>query len=261
MAEVKTRSTYQIWLDVVFAIFIREIRSKFDDKVGISWAVIQPVSFIFILSFIRGRMDGGLTHTMPTFMFMMYGMLMIQLFLSTLSSTANSIHRNKALFSFRQVQPLSAVVANALFEILVKAAVIFVLWLAVYFLGIEMRLDDPLTVLLMLFNVWMIATSLGLIMALAKEFIVEVDKIRNLITRPMFFISGVFFSLKDISEQYWPFLNWNPLLHCIELSRQAAYTGYQAEGVSLTYVNLTTLILVFSALIFYQLSWRQVVSR
>ncbi|TKB45169.1 ABC transporter permease [Thalassotalea mangrovi] len=261
MAQVKARAPVKVWQDVVFAIFIREIRSKFDDKVGISWAVIQPVSFIFILSFIRGRMDGGLTHTMPTFIFMMYGMIMIQLFLSTLASTATAIHRNKALFSFRQVQPLSAVMANALFEILVKVAVIIVLWVAVYFIGVEMRLDDPLMVLLMLLNVWLLAASLGLIMALAKEFVVEIDKIRNLITRPMFFISGVFFSLQDISEQYWPFLNWNPLVHSIELSRQAAYSGYQAQGVSLTYLNLTTMMLLITALIFYQLSWRQVVSR
>ena len=125
MAEVRKRTRIQVWQDVIFAIFIREIRSKFNDKIGISWAVLQPVSFILILSFIRGRMDGGLTHSMPTFVFMMYGMIFIQLFLSTLNSTSSAIQRNKALFAFRQVQPISAVIANALFEGLVKVFVRF----------------------------------------------------------------------------------------------------------------------------------------
>jgi len=137
MTEVKKRTTLQVWGDVIFAIFLREIRSKFDDKVGISWAVVQPVSFIFILSFIRGRMDGGVTHSMPTFVFMLYGMIFIQLFLTTLSSSANSISRNKSLFAFRQVKPISAVIAAVLFEIIVKFAILMSLALLMYLINIE----------------------------------------------------------------------------------------------------------------------------
>lgn len=61
-----------IWGDVIFAIFLREIKSKFNDKLGVSWSVISPVAFIMILSLMRGKMDGGETHGVPTFFF--YGL-------------------------------------------------------------------------------------------------------------------------------------------------------------------------------------------
>ncbi|MDG3088665.1 hypothetical protein P7F88_22415 [Vibrio hannami] len=80
MAVVKKRSTLQVWGDVIFAIFLREVKSKSDDKFGVAWSVISPVSFIFMLSFIRGRMDGGETHGIPTFFFMVFGMMMVQFF-------------------------------------------------------------------------------------------------------------------------------------------------------------------------------------
>lgn len=68
MAKVKSRSTLKVWGDVIFAIFLREIKSKFNDKVGISWAVISPVSFIFALSFMRNTLSGGIdVHGISTF--------------------------------------------------------------------------------------------------------------------------------------------------------------------------------------------------
>lgn len=261
MAEVTLRSNSKIWKDVIFAIFIREIRSKFDDKIGISWAVVQPVSFIFILSFIRGMIDDGFTHTMPTFIFMMYGMIIIQLFISTLSSTAKSIARNKALFAFRQVQPIAAVIANALFEMLVKVGVIIVLAIIVYLMGIDTFIVDPLSIILIILQVWLCAISIGLIFAITKAFVVEIDKVRVLLTRPLFFISAVFFSLQDIPQQYWLYLTWNPILHAIELTRFSAYPSYQEQGVSMNYLSLCTLIVFSLAIAIYSISWKKVVSR
>lgn len=261
MAEVTQRSNIQIWQDVIFAIFIREIRSKFDDKIGISWALVQPVSFIFILSFIRGMIDDGYTHTMPTFIFMMYGMIIIQLFISTLSSTAKSIAQNKALFAFRQVQPIAAVIANAVFELLTKIGVIFILALLVYLMKIDALLVDPLTILFIIFQVWLCAISIGLMFAITKAFVIEIDKVRVLLTRPLFFISAVFFSLQDIPQQYWSYLTWNPILHAIELTRNSAYPSYHAQGVTLEYLTLSTFILFAFALAIYSISWKKVVSR
>ncbi|WOD06143.1 hypothetical protein [Marinomonas sp. GJ51-6] len=80
MAKVHKRSLFALWRDVIFAIFVREIKSKFNDKFGIAWSVISPLIFIFMLSFIRGLIDAGDTHGIPTFWFMVYGMLIVQFF-------------------------------------------------------------------------------------------------------------------------------------------------------------------------------------
>ncbi|MGF1765987.1 ABC transporter permease [Enterovibrio makurazakiensis] len=261
MAIVKKRSTLKTWGDVIFAIFLREIKSKFNDKLGVSWAVIQPVSFIFILSFMRGRLDGGEAHSMPTFVFIVYGMMCIQLFITTMSAAAGSIQKNKPLFAFRQVQPIASTIAMVGFEYLVKIAVVIVIVIAMYLLGIELRIDDPLTVLWNLTAIWLLATNIGLMFAIGRAFIPEIDKVRTMMQRPLLFISGVFFSLQDIPKETWKYFDWNPILHAIELSRQAAYTSFGAVGVSELYLNVCTLVLTFFSLALYRTYWKQAISR
>ncbi|UPW20049.1 ABC transporter permease [Agarivorans sp. TSD2052] len=261
MATVLKRSRLAVWKDVIFAIFIREIRSKFSDKLGISWAVIEPVVFIFLLSSIRGLVSGGHTHTVPTFVFMFYGMTLVQLFLTTVSASSGAILRNRSLFAFRQVQPISAVIAASLFELLVKAAVFLGIYGLMYLIGIEVRLDNPLLLITVVCTVWLFATAFGMIFGLLRCFVIEVSKVENLIMKPVFFISGVFFSLQDINSIYWPYLNWNPVLNGIELARDAAYTTFGAKGVSLDYLLFVTLTAVCLSLCCYRVLWKRAISR
>ncbi|GGD57728.1 ABC transporter permease [Lacimicrobium alkaliphilum] len=261
MTTVLKRNKWEIWRDVIFALFAREIRVGFNDKFGISWAVVQPVVFIFVLAFIRGRLDSGETHTIPTFIFIAFGMILIQSFLQTLSAGASAIKKNRALFAFRQVQPLSAVIAAGMFEFIVKLFVVMGIALILYFIGMEMKLADPLSIILYFVSLWLFALSVGLLFGLAALYIPEVEKVQTLMTRPMFFISGVFFSLKDFPEEYWYLLNWNPILHAIELARFSAYPSYGLDGVSVSYLLISTLVALFLALVCYQGFWKQAISR
>ncbi|MDP5254357.1 MULTISPECIES: ABC transporter permease [unclassified Vibrio] len=261
MADVKKRSTLKVWGDVIFAIFLREIKSKFNDKFGIAWSVFSPVAFIFMLSYIRGRMDGGDTHGIPTFMFMVIGMIMVQFFLGVLGSASGAFQKNKPLYAFRQVQPISSVIAIVFFELLVKIAVILVIAIIIYYLRMDLHVDDYLEVILNLIRVWLFASSLGLIVSIAVCYVPEVKKIMGLATRPLFFISGIFFSLQDIPQQYWPYLTWNPLLHAVELTRYAAYPQYGDAGVSYFFLDACTILLLFFALAIYHVSWKQAISR
>lgn len=261
MAKVQKRSLFIVWRDVIFAIFVREIKSKFSDKFGIAWSVISPVAFIFMLSYIRGRMDGGETHGISTFWFMVYGMMLVQFLLGLVESVSNAIQKNKPLYAFRQVQPISSIIAIAGLELLIKLFVVMTILIIAYYLRIETHIADPLAILLIIIRVWLIATSLGILVSLAKCYVPEVGKLQSLAMRPIFFISGIFFSLQDIPQEYWPYLTWNPLLHAVELSRFAAYPQYGDAGVSYLFLDIATIVSVFFALACYQISWKQAISR
>jgi capsular polysaccharide transport system permease protein len=261
MTTIMKRNNWAIWRDVIFALFVREIRTSFNDKLGLAWAVVNPLAFIFMLSYIRGRMDGGETHTIPTFEFMMYGMLLIQLFLDVFMNSSNAIKKNKALFAFRQVQPISSLLATGAFYFLVKLTVYILVLAIMYFLGMEFRIDDPLSIMLNAVALWLIAMSLGLLFAILQCYVPEVSKVQSIFVRPLFFISGVFFSMQDVPPEYWHYLDWNPILHCIELSRYAAYQTYGSEAVSEFYLFNSALVLLFFALSVYHISWKQAISR
>ncbi len=261
MAKVKKRSTLKIWGDVIFAIFLREVKSKNNDKLGVAWSVISPLVFIFFLSYFRGRMSGGEAHSIPTFFFMAIGMVLVQFFLGVMSQVAGSIKKNKPLYAFRQVQPISSVIAVSGFELLVKVFIIILIIMICAFLRFDMQMADPIEVIANIGRVWLIATSLGILFALAACYVPEIDKIRSLAMRPIFFISGIFFSLQDIPQEWWPYLTWNPLLHAVELTRYAAYPTYGDAGVSYFYLDSVTIICVFFALACYHVSWKQAISR
>jgi capsular polysaccharide transport system permease protein len=236
---------------------VRQVRTSFSDKFGLSWAVLEPVAFIFILSFLRGRLDGGDSYSIPTFVFIAYGMIFIQLFLQVYQSCSTSIQRNKPLFAFRQVQPISPVIASGLFETITKVFVILGIGLIMYFMNMELRVDNPLILILNLLLLALFAMSLGLIVAVLVMFVPEVSKVMGLATRPLFFISGVFFSLRDFPPEVWWALDWNPILHAIELSRGAAYSSYGELGVSQVYVIECTLVMMFVSFVFYRATWQR----
>ncbi|WOD06142.1 ABC transporter permease [Marinomonas sp. GJ51-6] len=153
-------------------------------------------------------------------------------FLSLMANVSNAIQKNKPLYAFRQVQPISSIIAIAGFDLFVKFFVILCILAVAYYLHLETKIANPLAVLFILIQVWLIATSLGILFALAKCYVPEIAKLQSLAMRPIFFISGIFFSLQDIPREYWHYLTWNPLLHAVELSRYAAYPNYGDAGVS-----------------------------
>nr|WP_086937675.1 ABC transporter permease [Thaumasiovibrio occultus] len=261
MARVLKRSAVRIFSDVIFAIFLREIKSTFTDKFGLSWALISPMIMITAMVVIRNPFDGGNTHSMPTAFFVVYGVVLVQFFLGAFEKTSNAIQKNKPLYAFRQVQPISSVLAISFFELLNKIVLLAFLALLAYLFKFAPEVTNPLALLLIVFKVWVLSVSIGLLFSLSACFVPEVNKVKAILTRPMFFISGIFFSLQDIPRKYWVYVDWNPLLHAVELARFYAYPAYGSVGVSAFYLNITTLTTLTLALCCYQISWKQAISR
>jgi capsular polysaccharide transport system permease protein len=262
MALVRKRSVLQVWGDVIFAIFLREIKSQSTDKIGLSWSVVSPLIMIGGMTAMRTFLSGGKdAHGMPIMFFMVYGMILIQFFLSVLAKASAAIEKNKPLYAFRQVQPISSIISIAGFELLIKTSVVVVIAIICLFLRIDILVYDAIGVIFNFLKVWVIGVSIGTLLGLSYCYVPELQKVQQLLTRPLFFISGIFFSLQDIPQAYWHYLTWNPLLHAVELTRYAAYPAYGDSGVSYFYLDVFTLLSVFFALACYHISWKQAISR
>ena len=249
------------WRSVIFALFLRELQSKFNDKFGLGWAFLEPFVFIFALSFFRSILSPGDVHSVPLFIFMMIGLMGLQSLTTCLQSVSTSIKRNKPLYAFRQVQPISAILTAGFLEFSIKVIVVALLALALYLIGEGFAIHDPLLLISLFALLWIFSISLGLIFAIAAAFVPEVDKIKSMLTRPLMFISCVFFSLQDIPVEYWHWFTWNPLVHFVELGRYACFESYGDQGVSLQYAFQFTLIVFFFAVSLYHLTWKGLLSR
>ena len=249
------------WRGVIFALFLRELQSKFNDKFGLGWAFLEPFAFIFALSYLRGLISGDDIHSIPLFLFMMIGMVGLQSLTTCLQSVSTSVRRNKPLYAFRQVQPISAILTAGFLEFSVKVVVVALLCLALYLMGETFTVNDPLLLISLFLLLWVFSISIGMIFAIAAAFVPEVDKIKSMLTRPLMFISCVFFSLQDLPEEYWPYLTWNPLVHFNELARYACFESYGTKGVSLGFLIEITIIFLFLSLSMYHITLNKVLSR
>ncbi len=261
MAKVSERSVHRVWVDVILAVFVRHVKTQSSDRLGFAWVVLSPVIFIFGLAVIRGRIGGELVYGLPTFIFLVYGLVLVQGFLSLVSQSATAVTASKPLFVFRQVQPISPVVAVALYELLVRSAVFLILIYIGYLLGFDIAIDSPLLLMYSCLIVLLLGLSVGLLFGLLEAVVPEVKKIRSLLMRPVFFISGIFFSIKDIPYHYWPYFTWNPLLHAVEVARSAASDAYGREGVDFYFMTYTCFGLMCAAVVVYRYSWKELVAR
>jgi capsular polysaccharide transport system permease protein len=258
---VSVRKQLNVWKSVLFALFLREMQSQFNDKLGLAWAFIEPFAFIFGLAYMRSLMSGGEVHSIPILIYMMIGLIFIQSFITPLNKVANAFKKNKPLYAFRQVQPVSGLIVTGFMEFLIKCVVTLLAFITIYILDIESSIHDPLLLLTMFLLLWIFTISLSSIIGIATAFVPEFSKIINVVTRPLFFISCVFFSLQDFSPDYWHWLTWNPLVHFIELARYACYESYGDSGVSVSYAAGSTFVFFFFAACLYHLNWKGILPR
>ncbi|MFS1703481.1 ABC transporter permease [Alteromonas sp. AMM-1] len=259
--KVSIGKQLKVWKSVLFALFLREMQSQFNDKLGLAWAFLEPFAFIFGLAYMRSFMSGGEVHTVPILIYMMIGLIFIQSFLTPLSKVANAFKKNKPLYAFRQVQPVSGLIVTGFMEFSIKCMVVFLALITLYLLDIDASMHDPMLLIMLFLMLWVFTVSLSCIIGIATAFVPELSKIINVITRPMFFISCVFFSLQDFAPEYWHWLTWNPLVHFIELARYACYESYGHQGVSLAFAAGTTFVCFFFAACLYHLNWKGILSR
>ena len=70
-----------------------------------------------------------------------------------------------------------------------------------YFLKMDFKLDDPLFVIINILTLWLFAVSIALMFTIAQCYIPEISKIQSVLSRPLFFISAVFFSMQDVPKE------------------------------------------------------------
>ena len=258
---VSVRKQLNVWKSVLFALFLREMQSQFNDKLGLAWAFIEPFAFIFGLSYMRSMMGGGDVHSIPVFIFMMIGMISIQSFITPLNSVSAAFKRNRPLYAFRQVQPISGLIVSCFVEFSIKIVVIILAFIALFLLKIPTQLDNALLLIVIYLALWAFTFSLSCILGIITAYVPEVNKVTGLLTRPLFFISCTFFSLQDIPMEYWHYLTWNPLVHFIELARFACFKSYGDNGVSVEFALASSFTAFFFAVCLYHLTWKGILSR
>ena len=192
---MRSRNIWQIQTAVLYALFIREIQTRFGNfRLGIFWAFLEPISHILVLTILfallRGR-DGF--YGIPFALFFAAGVISFFIFQKTVLNSISSIKVNMGLFAYRQVKPLDTIIVRAFLELFVLITVaVFLIWLGSWVFGFEAFPDNLLKALSIILLIFILALGTSFCTAVIGVKYPESSQLIGMLMRPLYFTSGVF---------------------------------------------------------------------
>ncbi|MFW7379737.1 MAG: ABC transporter permease [Oligoflexus sp.] len=259
----RKRTSFQIFRSVVFALIVREMKTRFGVwRLGYIWAILEPLigisALVVIISFIRGREPW---FNIPVPVFVACGFMLFQYFRTLSTQAANSINSNKALFGYRQVKPFDTLVSRTILETLIFISTVATLSVIGYwFFDYNLMPHDPLRAGLVILLLIVVSFGLGLSFAVFGTLFPELAKLLPVISRPLLFISCVMYPLASIPSNMQHWLLWNPLLHAIEQFRYSMFPYYPGEETSILYLLKSAIFVTTIGLLVYTSQRHKLVS-
>ncbi len=230
-------------LSVWHALLIRETRSRFGVRyLGYFWALIEPVIWILSFQLIFAFMERKAPYDMSVIEFILTGIVPFSMLRNMVGRVSKGVEANRALLYYPQVHVLDICVSRVWLELLTMLGVLTALWGGYALAGEGMYIDDLLQVILGLGAVACLGMGLGMLVMTLSQFSPSAGVLVNVLFRPLFFLSGIFYPVEHLPDVAQDFLWYNPILHIIQYIRSGWSPTYQAEEVDMFYVSVWCIV-------------------
>ncbi|MDD5275415.1 MAG: ABC transporter permease [Methylovulum sp.] len=221
------RTHLAITLGVWKALLLREAVSRISaGRAAWAWLLVEPVIhiafMIVIFTVVRMRAVGGI----ETGAWLIAGLMSFFMFKRAGTQARNALNANSTLFAYRQVKPVDTVLMRALLEGFLSIIITVIVCIGALFFNINVAPDDPLTVFVAFFGLWLIGIGYGLILSVITTLVSEIGKVIDIAMTPIYMVSGVIFPLANLPVSFRKVLLLNPLAHGVEAARMGVSSYY-----------------------------------
>ena len=259
----RTRSRFQIQRDVIYALLLRELTSRFGkSRGGFIWVLVEPLAHllipIIIRAFIRQRLIPGVEYPI----FIVYGILPFLLFKAICLQIVDGVNSAQGLLSYRQVVLMDVFIAKAMAFFVIQAIVFAIVLTGLGMLDYDVLPARPVEFAGVLVLTLVLAFGLGLLLAAVASLIPDAKSVIRVIFMPLYFVSGVLFPITRFPDEWVRWMAINPVLHLVELSRVMALDQYESmKYLSVGYPVALALITTLIGLMVYRLRYLVRVTR
>lgn len=245
----------------IFALYFREMLTRFGKyNLGVMWALFEPMVHVAVLSLIFFAASRN-TYHFDYPIFVMTGILPWVLFKNVISRSLNAVSSNAGLFFYKNVKPIDTIFARAVLELNIHIYVSICLFVIFYFAGFDVSIDNfPLYVATIL-TLFLFALGLGILFSIMSAFSDEIQKIVTMSFRPMYFVSGIFFSIGIVPEPAKSILLYNPVIHAIELVRKGFDESFESGYADYSYLAICALSSLGLGMYYYHLNWKRIIDK
>ncbi len=246
------RSPLQVQCAVVFALYLRELRTRFGQhRLGYVWVVLEPLAHIGVLLLVFGLLSSRVMPNISFPVFLATGVAPWMLFSNTVSRCMVAVSSNQGLMGFSPVKPMDTVLTRVLVELVMFVGMTFVLAGIAWWFGHPVEVADPLMLVLLVVLLAVFSGALGLVLSIAVHGRADLAKFVPMLMRPLYFVSGIFFMLGSLPTQARELALLNPLAHWLDLIRVAVFANYpQASGSLFVVVACTALTLLLALMLY-----------
>ncbi len=223
-------------IQVVHALILRETRTRFgQNRLGYLWAVLEPVLFVATFAVVYQVLGRSAPGRMPIIPFLTTGFMPFLLFREASGRALHAIDANRGLLFYPQVRPLDLIAARSALEIATNTAAFTLIFIVYSAYTGTFEVSDPLQVFVGVSLAAGLGASLGLVLCAASVFSNTVERLYGPLIRPLFWFSGLMYPTGQLPATYRNTLTYNPIVHCVEITRSGYFRGYQAYHVGVTY--------------------------
>lgn len=244
---------------VVHAVVMRETRTRFGaHKLGYLWALLEPMVVILTFYTFFRLTKRPAPAGMDVFSFLTTGVVPYTLFSSSVTKVAESVNGNKALLYYPPVQPIDLAIGRAVLEGATYCAVFIVLVGGYALTQQELVFDSAVVTMAGMALASLLGSATGLVFCALGQFSVTFDRARGPLIRPLFWISGIFFTAESLSGGVRDAALKNPIFHCVELVRAGWFASYDARHVDFSYLLSWIMGLAVAGLVLERLVRRRI---
>jgi len=154
--------------------------------------------------------------------------------------------------SYSPVKIIDPMIARFLLEIMIFVLTFVAVSIIFILTGVFYPPDNLLLFMGDIFLLVIFSFSLGLIFAILIQYYEDFNKISSIILKPLYYISGIFYTADIIPPNYREIALYNPILNFTEALRSAWFKELHDNYVNYEYITVFTLFLLAFSLFLYE---------
>jgi len=228
---------------VIKGLILRETKSRYGrHKLGFFWIFIEPIFMVGLFLAFKLIIASPTSGGMPDVYFIITGVVPFALFRQTMSMLDMSIVKARALLAFPQVTTLDVIISTVLLEFAILLFVFGVMIAGAALFTEPIKVENPLFVLYSTMLLGITGAGFGMVFASVIPLLPSVKNVSALILgRPLFFTSGVFFTLDMLPEAARDILIYSPFIHMIEMVRSGFFIQFESAYMDVHFATLFAL--------------------
>lgn len=238
-------SALSMQIRVVHALFLRELLTRYGrHNIGFLWLFVEPMIFTLGVTALWTATKSIHGSSIPIVAFAVTGYSSVLLWRNMPSRCILSVTHNSSILYHRSIRVLDIYMSRILVEA-IGASMSFV-FLSLLFSSVGwMELpEDLLKVIGAWFLIACFGASLAIALASLSERIDVIEKLWHPASYLIFPLSGAAFLVSTLPTAAQNFVLWFPMVHGVELLREG-YFGSEIHAVyDLSYLIVTTLVML-----------------